>query len=68
MIMLELAWHPAGNAHAVRRILRHGQTSDTVETIIINTPGSIEDDIFAIIQDKKEVTIQEIMRRRQSNE
>ena len=68
VIMLELAWHPAGNAHAVRRILRHGQTSDTVETIVINTPGSIEDDIFAIIQDKKEVTIQEIMRRRQSNE
>jgi len=62
--MLELAWHPAGNEHAVRRILRHGQKSSNVETIILNVAGSVEDDIISIVMEKREVTIQEILKRR----
>lgn len=64
VIMLELAWHPAGNEHAVRRILRHGQKSSNVETIILNVAGSVEDDIISIVMEKREVTIQEILKRR----
>ena len=63
-VFLELAWHPAGNKHALRRILRHGQSSEEVEIILVQVPDSIEDHIRDIVNDKERVTIEEIMRRR----
>ena len=67
-IFLELAWHPAGNKHALRRILRHGQRSDDVEIILIHVPDSIEDHVRDIVREKGRVTIEEIMRRRDGRE
>jgi SNF2 family DNA or RNA helicase len=62
-IFLDLAWHPAGNEHAARRILRHGQRSDKTQIIIIHSVGTIEDHVREIISEKRPVTISEILRR-----
>jgi SNF2 family DNA or RNA helicase len=62
-IFLDLAWHPAGNEHAARRILRHGQKSDKTQIIIIHSVGTIEDHVRDIISEKRPVTIGEILQR-----
>ena len=62
-IFLEYAWHPAGNEHAAKRIHRYGQLSDDVEVIFIHTVDSIEDHILGLIQEKKKVTIKELLQR-----
>lgn len=67
VIFLELAWHPAGNKQAERRILRYGQTSDVVTAIHLIFSGSIEETILDIIEDKQEVTIEAILQRRSTN-
>jgi len=61
-IFLEYAWHPAGNEHAAKRIHRYGQLSENVEIIFLHTMNSIEDHIYDIIMDKREVTIRELMK------
>ena len=66
-VFLDLAWHPAGNKHAARRILRIGQTSDSVEIVAIHAEGSIEDHIEAIIREKGEVVLEELVRRYQES-
>lgn len=67
-IFLDLAWHPAGNTHAEDRIYRIGQTAEDVETIVLWAKGSIEDHVFDIVSQKREVTIEEILRRAKSAE
>jgi SNF2 family DNA or RNA helicase len=62
-IFLDLAWHPAGNTHAARRINRHGQTSDKTQIILIRSVGTIEGHVWDIISEKRPVTIGEILRR-----
>lgn len=62
-IFLDLAWHPAGNKHAARRILRHGQTSENVEIVVIHAEDSIEDHIDNIIREKGEVVLEELLRK-----
>jgi SNF2 family DNA or RNA helicase len=62
-IFLDLAWHPAGNTHAAKRINRHGQTSDKTEIIIIHSVKTVEDHVRDIISEKRPVTIGEILRR-----
>lgn len=67
-IFLDLAWHPAGNTHAEDRIYRIGQTAEDVETIVLWAKGSIEDHVFDIVSQKREVTIEEILRRARNAE
>jgi SNF2 family DNA or RNA helicase len=62
-IFLDLAWHPAGNEHAAKRILRHGQKSDKTQIIIIHSKNTVEDHVRDIIAEKRPVTIQEILAR-----
>lgn len=62
-IFLDLAWHPAGNQHAAKRINRHGQTSEKTEIIIIHSVKTVEDHVRDIISEKRPVTIGEILRR-----
>lgn len=50
-IFLDLAWHPAGNVHAQKRIHRIGQNND-VEIIVVRAKDTIEDHIFDIIRKK----------------
>lgn len=61
-IFLEYAWHPAGNEHAAKRIHRYGQLSNDVEVIFIHTTDSIEDHILGLIEVKKKVTINRLLR------
>ena len=63
MIFMELAWHPAGNHHAMKRIRRPGQISEDLEAIIIHVPDSIEDHVLQIIREKRKVTVDELRRR-----
>jgi len=65
-IFLDLAWHPAGNIHAEDRIYRIGQRAEEVETVVILTRDSIEEHIFDIISQKREVQVNELMRRLRS--
>jgi len=62
-IFLDLAWHPAGNTHAARRINRHGQKSDKTQITIIHSTKTVEDHVRDIIAEKRPVTIGEILRR-----
>jgi SNF2 family DNA or RNA helicase len=62
-VFLDLAWHPAGNVHAAKRINRHGQKSDKTEIIIIHSVKTVEDHVRDIISEKRPVTIGEILRR-----
>jgi len=62
-IFLDLAWHPAGNTHAAKRINRHGQSSDQTHIIIIHSVRTIEDHVRDIISEKRPVTIGELLRR-----
>ncbi len=62
-VFLDLAWHPAGNTHAEDRIYRIGQKANEVETVVLKSKGSIEEHIFDIISQKRDVTIEEILRR-----
>lgn len=64
-IFLETAWHPAGNKHALRRILRHGQVSQDVEVVFIVTQDSVEEHMWNIVREKRPITIEELMRRRE---
>ena len=68
VVFLEQAWHPAGNKHALSRVLRHGQESDNVEIIFVRTASSVEDHINDIVLRKEEVTIEAIMARRNNKE
>ena len=61
-IFLDLAWHPAGNAHAAKRIHRKGQEKDT-QIIILHSAKTVEDHVRDIISEKRPVTIGEILRR-----
>lgn len=61
-IFLDLAWHPAGNQHAQDRIYRLGQTADHVETVVIHSAGTIEDDVMRIIREKRHVTVEELLK------
>jgi SNF2 family DNA or RNA helicase len=62
-IFLDMAWHPAGNEHAERRILRHGQRSDRTEVIYLHASGTIEDHVRDIVSEKRAVTLAEIRAR-----
>lgn len=66
-VFLDLAWNPAGNEHAEKRILRHGQLSDRTEIIHLHSPGTIEDDVREIVEQKRPATIAEISARRASH-
>jgi SNF2 family DNA or RNA helicase len=62
-IFLDLAWHPAGNEHAMRRILRPGQLSDRTQITYLHSVGTIEDHVRDIVAEKRPVTITEIIQR-----
>jgi SNF2 family DNA or RNA helicase len=62
-IFLDLAWHPAGNAHAAKRINRHGQKSDKTQITILHATKTVEDHVRDIISEKRPVTIGELLRR-----
>ena len=59
-VFLDLAWNPAGNEHAEKRILRHGQLSDRTEIIHLHSPETIEDAVREIVEQKRPATIKEI--------
>ncbi len=59
-IFLDLAWHPAGNIHAQKRIHRIGQKFD-VEVISIRSSDTIEDHIADIIANKGKMAINELI-------
>jgi SNF2 family DNA or RNA helicase len=63
VIFLDLAWHPAGNQHAQYRVDRIGQKADRVEIYAILTEGTIEEHVWEIVGNKREVLIEEIMDR-----
>lgn len=56
-VMLDLAWHPAGNEQARDRVYRYGQTADEVEIIYIRSVDTIEDHVLAILGEKQPVTV-----------
>jgi len=62
VIFLDLAWHPAGNTHALKRIMRIGQKSNHLEAIYIKTEGTIEEEVLNIINNKEPVTIEKLVR------
>ncbi len=62
-VFLDMAWHPAGNEHAERRILRFGQKADRTEVVYLHATGTIEDHVREIVAEKREVTLAEIMAR-----
>lgn len=66
-IFLDLAWHPAGNDHAAKRILRYGQKSKETKLIFIHSSGTIEDHVRDIVLSKRPVTLNEILRLRATN-
>lgn len=63
VIFLDLAWHPEGNRHARDRVDRHGQKADVVETIVIRTVDSVEEHVWDIIRQKRNVTLKELLER-----
>ena len=63
VILLDYPWHTAGMNQAIGRILRHGQKAEKVEVISIYAGQTIEKHIRDIVQEKKRVTIKEILRR-----
>lgn len=62
-VMLDLAWHPAGNGQARDRIYRYGQTAESVEVIYIQSADTIEDHVLSILANKEPVTIANLARR-----
>jgi SNF2 family DNA or RNA helicase len=62
-IFLDMAWHPAGNEQAARRILRYGQKSEHTEIIFVHSSGTIEDHIREIVMDKETVTIRALLKK-----
>lgn len=64
--MIDLAWHPAGNRHAEKRVCRHGQSRPVVEGAILFAEGTVEDHVYDIVARKGEnVTLDKIARRMQ---
>ena len=63
VIMLDLAWHPAGNRQAQGRIVRIGQKAKKVDVIAIRAEDTIEDDIWDIIAEKETVTVEKLLER-----
>lgn len=63
VVLLDLPWHHAGVQHAIRRIYRHGQTSEQIEAIDIHARGTVEDHIRDLIRSKRRVSISELARR-----
>ena len=61
VIFIDLAWHPAGNLHALKRILRIGQTSADLEAVYLLAEGTIENHVWAIVRGKRPVTIEALM-------
>jgi SNF2 family DNA or RNA helicase len=63
VILLDPPWHPAGVGHAVHRIHRYGQTSGDLAVISLHATGTIEDDIRELIAEKRQVSVDELLRR-----
>lgn len=64
IIMLDLPWNPSGVDQAIGRVVRHGQTKE-VDVILIYAGDTLEKHVWDIIQEKKRVTIKEILRRKE---
>jgi SNF2 family DNA or RNA helicase len=60
VVLLDPAWHPAGNQQAQDRVNRIGQTKST-ETIILRIKDTIDDFMWAIVEGKGQVTIVDLV-------
>lgn len=67
-VFLDLAWHPAGNEHAAKRILRYGQKSKDTEVIFLHSVSTIEDHVRDIVLEKRPVSIRELLSRLRSSQ
>lgn len=62
VIFLDLAWHPAGNRHALKRVHRIGQNKDiTVE--VIQSEGTVEQDMEALVRAKGKMRVNDLFDR-----
>ena len=61
-IFLDLAWHPAGNRHAMKRIHRIGQPRQVVAEVI-QSVDTVEMDIEDLVRFKGNMRVNELFRR-----
>lgn len=62
-VLLDLHWHPAGNAQARDRIYRIGQTRSDVWVDYLRARRTIEDHVLAILRAKQPVTVEALAQR-----
>lgn len=62
-VLLDLHWHPAGNAQARDRIYRIGQKADEIEVVYLHAEGTIEDEVLEILRRKEPATVEALARR-----
>ena len=61
-IFLDLAWHPAGNRHAMKRIHRIGQQNQVVAEVI-QSVDTVEMDMEDLVRLKGDMRVNELFRR-----
>ena len=61
-IILDMAWHPAGNRHSIKRIHRIGQDKE-VEVVVIQSKNTVEEHMEDIVRDKGKMSVNDILNR-----
>jgi hypothetical protein len=62
VVILDPAWHPAGNDQAMDRVYRIGQKAPIVTTVIVQAVDSVEDFMWEIVRRKGRVDIDELVK------
>lgn len=61
VVLYDTAWNPTGNEQAEDRIMRDGQFSERVTTMVIRVQDSVEDFMWRTVEGKEQVSADEII-------